>query len=106
MAICDPSWPSPGEEVDRRAIKKTTRSFAVGPVVHQVDFALSFISPAVNIALFFLLALFYAIAPLPLFDRWLACVNEAETGTRRTTARWRPLRQATMIAIFRTRARR
>jgi len=61
-----------GEEVDRQAIRRTTRSYAAGPILYLLDFALSFISPAGSIALFFLLALFYAIAPLRLFDRWLA----------------------------------
>lgn len=60
-----------GEQVDRQAIRKTTRSYAAGPVLYLLDFALSFISPTASIVLFFLLALFYAIAPLPLFDRFL-----------------------------------
>ncbi len=61
-----------GEQVDRRAVRKTTRSYVAGPILYLLDFALSYISPTASIALFFLSALFYAIAPLPMFDRWLA----------------------------------
>lgn len=63
-----------GKEADRVAVQKTTRSYNVGPVVYLVDFALSYVSPPASIGLFFLIALFYAISPLPMFNRWLARV--------------------------------
>ncbi|MDQ2744454.1 MAG: hypothetical protein M3Z66_19480, partial [Chloroflexota bacterium] len=60
-----------GDQVDRRAVRKTTRSYVAGPILYLLDFALSYISPTASITLFFLLASFYAVVPLPLVDRFL-----------------------------------
>jgi uncharacterized membrane protein len=58
-----------GEEVDRRLVRVTSRSYAQGPLLYLVDFALSFVSVPASLTLFFLLAVFYAVAPIPAVGR-------------------------------------
>lgn len=54
-----------GDRLDEEGIQRTTRSYNIGPVAYLVDFGLAFVSPQVSIVLFFLLAVFYALAPIP-----------------------------------------
>jgi uncharacterized membrane protein len=56
-------------DMDPRVVSKITRSYNLGPVLYLVDFALTFISVPASLIVFGLLALFYAVAPLPIFDR-------------------------------------
>lgn len=53
-----------GEEVGRSSIQTITRSYAAGPVLYLVDFAVSFVSPPASIAILVLIGLFYAVSPL------------------------------------------
>ena len=52
-----------GKDHDHEVVRQTTWSFYVGPVSYVVDFALAFINPTASLVLFFLLALYYAVAP-------------------------------------------
>lgn len=52
-----------GKDHDREVVRQTTWSYYVGPISYAVDFALAFINPAASLVLFFLLALYYAVAP-------------------------------------------
>jgi uncharacterized membrane protein len=61
-----------GEGTDPEAIKRTTRSYYVGPVAYLVDLALSFASIEASLVLFFVLALFYALVPIPVVYRAVA----------------------------------
>ena len=54
---------------DRIAIANTNRSYALGPLLYGADFALVFISVPAGLAFFILIALLYAVAPLPAFQR-------------------------------------
>jgi uncharacterized membrane protein len=53
-----------GADVDRRAVQSITRSYAAGPVLYLVDFAVSFVSPQAGIALLVLIGLFFTVSPL------------------------------------------
>jgi uncharacterized membrane protein len=52
-------------DVDPEAVHQITRSYLFGPVIYLVDFFLAFISVPASFALFLLIAVFYAVAPLP-----------------------------------------
>jgi uncharacterized membrane protein len=52
-------------DVDPQAVRQITRSYLLGPVVYLADFILAFISMPASFAFFLLLAVFYAVAPLP-----------------------------------------
>jgi uncharacterized membrane protein len=75
-----------GEGADPEAVKRTpplglraqraahlaARSYYIGPVAYLVDVALSFVSIEASLVLFFLLALFYAVVPIPVVYRTIA----------------------------------
>jgi len=46
-------------------VRVTSRSYAIGPLLYLIDFALSFVSSRISLAFFILLAVFYAVAPIP-----------------------------------------
>src|SRR5436305_10582619 len=69
-----------GEAADQEAVKRTTRSYSVGPVACLVDLALSFVSIEASLVLFFVLALFYAVVPIPVVYRAIV----GRRGTRKT----------------------
>jgi uncharacterized membrane protein len=58
-----------GEDVDRPAIQKLTRSYPAGPILYLVAFGLAFVSPLSSVALIILINLFYAFSPL--LNRWI-----------------------------------
>jgi uncharacterized membrane protein len=58
-----------GDKVDRRLVRVISRSYAFGPVLYALDLALSFLSAPVSLAFFFLIAVFYAVAPIPAVGR-------------------------------------
>jgi uncharacterized membrane protein len=58
-----------GEGTDAEAVKRTTRSYSIGPLAFLVDLALSFVSVEASLVLFFVLALFYAVVPIPVVFR-------------------------------------
>jgi uncharacterized membrane protein len=68
-----------GEGADPEAVKRTTRSYYIGPVAYLADLALSFVSIEASLVLFFLLALFYAVVPIPVVYRTIA----GRTGIRK-----------------------
>jgi uncharacterized membrane protein len=53
-----------GDEADRAAIARVTRSYSFGPLLYLVDFALAFVSVTASLIVFLLIALLYAVAPL------------------------------------------
>lgn len=57
--------------IDPRLVRITTRSYNVGPVCYAIDFLLSFVSTPISLALFLLLAVFYAVTPIPRISRAL-----------------------------------
>ena len=61
-----------GEGADPEAVKRTTHSYYIGPVAYLVDLALAFVSIEASLVLFFLLALFYALVPIPVVYRTVA----------------------------------
>jgi uncharacterized membrane protein len=75
-----------GEGADPEAVKRTpplgltaqraahlaARSYYIGPVAYLVDLALWFVSIEASLGLFFALALFYAVVPIPVVYRTIA----------------------------------
>ena len=66
-----------GDQHDRDTVQRTTWSYFVGPIGYLLDLALAIVSPEAGLALFFGLAIFYALAPLP---------GAARIATRRRAA--------------------
>lgn len=54
-----------------------TCSYALGPIMYGVDFAVSFVSPPASLALIGFINLFYAVSPL--LERWVS--RRADRGT-------------------------
>jgi len=54
---------------DRVALANTNRSYALGPLLYGADFILAFVSVPASLALFILIAVLYAVGPLPAFQR-------------------------------------
>lgn len=75
------------EDADRQVVLKTSRSYKVGPVLYLVDFLLSLVSVWASLTLFVLIALFYAVAPLPTVDRFLTSEERALAEGRTTVTR-------------------
>lgn len=57
------------EEANDTVVRRTTRSYVVGPVVYLIDLLLTFLSVEVSLVVFCLIALFYAVAPIPTVQR-------------------------------------
>jgi uncharacterized membrane protein len=66
------------EDANDSVVRRTTRSYAVGPVVYLIDLLVAFISVEASLALFCLIALFYAIAPMPAIHRVISGSGQAE----------------------------
>jgi uncharacterized membrane protein len=58
--------------------QRAARSYYIGPVAYLVDLALSFVSVEASLVLFFLLALFYALVPIPV----VYCTITGRRGNR------------------------
>jgi len=56
-------------DADPHLVRVTTRSYTIGPFLYLIDLVLSFVSVPLSVILFALLAVFYAIAPIPAVAR-------------------------------------
>jgi len=54
-----------GKGIERRSLDKITSSYNLGPISYLVDFILSALYVPAGLALFFVIAVFYAVSPLP-----------------------------------------
>src|SRR5579864_5181639 len=54
-----------GSQADPWLVEVISRSYNRGPLLYVIDFALSFLSAPLSLALFLLVALYYAVAPIP-----------------------------------------
>lgn len=59
-------------QTDHAAVRRTTRSYYLGPISYLADLLLALISVEASLALFLILALYYALAPLPGTERTIA----------------------------------
>ena len=53
-----------GDRLDHGIVRRTTWSYYGGPISYLIDFGLAFASVEASLALFFVLAIFWALAPL------------------------------------------
>lgn len=72
-----------GDDHDRDVVRQTTWSYYIGPVSYLIDFVLAFFNVEASLVLFFLLALYYAIAPTQAAGRLTA---RLQASTRRPKA--------------------
>jgi hypothetical protein len=79
---CAHGWAAPTAGLRPRlgCAQRAARSYYIGPVAYLVDLALAFWSIEASLVLFFVLALFYALVPIPVVYRTITGRRDNRTN--------------------------